>query len=97
MPSNDLHNLNDLLAELEGAAIETSQGSFVKVEDVRRLIEKRTAAREEQVSQGPPPKTLEEARARIKADTELMKSFPKPPPDAGRAIAAQQPQPASRP
>ena len=100
MPDTDLHNLNDLLAELEGTAVETSQGTFVKMEDVKRLLKMRTDAAEkskEAAAELGPLKTVEQARAAIKRDPELLKSFAGRPQDTGRAVAAQEPQPVSRP
>jgi hypothetical protein len=92
----DLSNLNDLMAEIEETAIRTSQGSFVKLDDVRRLMEKRTKAREDEQLL-PQPKTLEEARAAVKRDPEVMKHFPAALPQAGSAVPANEPQSASRP
>ena len=100
MPETDLHNLNDVLAELEGTAVETSQGTFVKMEDVKRLLKVKNDAADKDkkaAAEVGPLKTVEQARAAIKKDPELMKAFAGRPTDAGRAIAAQEPQPVSRP
>jgi hypothetical protein len=100
MADSPLHNLNDLLAELEETAVTTSQGSFVKMEDVRRLLKDKADAATKAIADAadsPPPKTVEQARARAKEDPELLKQFAGRPQDAGRSIAAQEPQPASRP
>ena len=100
MADAPLHNLNDLLAELEESAVSTSQGSFVKMEDIRRLLKEKADASAKAIADAtetPPPRTLEQARAAAKRDPDLIKSFADRPQDAGRAIAAQEPQPASRP
>jgi len=40
----DLHNLNDMLDQIAGLGIETSQGTVVRIDDVRRLIIQREIA-----------------------------------------------------
>lgn len=35
---DDVSNLTELIEELEGISIRTTQGSYVKMDDVRRLI-----------------------------------------------------------
>jgi hypothetical protein len=98
MPDSPLHNLNDLLAELEETAVTTTQGSFVKMEDVRRLLKDKADASAKAIAEAADaPKTVEQARAAIKKDPDLMKQFEGRPQDAGRSIPAQEPQPASRP
>lgn len=96
MPDPPLHNLNDLLAELEDSAVTTTQGSFVKMEDVRRLLKDRADATSKASDGEPPPKTVEQARAQIKKDPELLKQFEGRPPDLGKSIPAQEPQSSSR-
>lgn len=93
MPDIDLHNLNELLAELEGTAVETTQGNFVKMEDVRRLLKVKADAKEADAKTAKeigPLKTVEQARAAIKKDPELMKAFEGRPTDAGRSVAASE-------
>lgn len=90
-------DLQELLAELEGKAIHTSQGSFLRLEDVRGLMDRKKKQDEEAQSR-PQPKTVEEARAAIRRDPEIMKHFPggliREP---SHAVPASEPQPASRP
>lgn len=93
MPDTDLHNLSQLLAEIEGISINTSQGSFVKVEDVRRLIDKKRGT-ERPTSED--LKTVEQARAAIRRDPDLLKAFANAPQEAGRAVPASEPQSSSR-
>jgi hypothetical protein len=90
---SDLHNLEDLLKELEGAAIRTSQGSFVKMEDVRRLIDERNVDRAIGDSVDFKGKTFREAHRAIKEDKVLI---PPKNPTVGRAIPAQEPHSPSR-
>lgn len=97
--NDNLQNVNDLMGELEGAAIRTSQGTFVKMEDVRRLIEKRSAANAIEDKAEPSPKTVEQARAQAKrylAEAAEKAGLPKPTPNLGKAIPASDSQPPSR-
>jgi hypothetical protein len=84
---DDLQNMNDLVSELEGISIRTSQGSFVKMEDVRRLVEKRKSAQTITEATEPKPKTVEQARAGAKKFLEEQTGLP-PLPNIGRAIPA---------
>jgi hypothetical protein len=90
-------NVNDLMEELENAAFQTSQGSFVRIDHVRRLLTKREKAAEEakekakedRIEHGPPPKTLAEARRRAAAD--LKAAFPSSGPrEPGKHVEARQ-------
>jgi len=92
--TDDLHNANDLLAEIEGLAIKTSAGDFVRTEDVRRLIENRQAANAVTESEAPKPKTLVEARAM--ATKMLKEKNPQLLNPPGRSIPASEPQSPSR-
>jgi hypothetical protein len=57
----DLHNLNDMLDQIADMAVTTSQGQFVSVEDVRRLMVQREIE-EAALPEVPPLKTWDEAR-----------------------------------
>jgi hypothetical protein len=93
--ADDLHNASELIEELEGLSIKTTQGSYVKMEDIRRLIEKRQAAQEVTDEEKPNPKTLDEARAGAKKY--LIEKIGKPPVrEPGKALPATDPQPSSR-
>ena len=89
--ADPLDNANEILEELKGAALHTSQGSFVRVEHVERLLKQRRDAREEALDQrleDPPPKTWEGARRRAARD--LREQYPRTgPPDPGEAVPAQ--------
>jgi len=92
---DSLRNVNEVLAELEGIAIKTSQGQFIKLEDARRLLERREAARAIEAKEAPRPKTVEQARSLAKkylADAGL----PKGPPRLGQSVPASDPHPSSR-
>ncbi len=94
---SDLSNINEVMALIEEKAIRTSEGSFVKLDDVRRLLDDRKKEEEEQRKSDIPERmTAEQARNRIKKDPDIMKDFPPTPREPGRAVSAQEPQPSSR-
>jgi len=90
--NDDLHNVNDLVLELEGLAIRTSQGSFVKMEDVRRLAERRQQAKAVDEKAAPEPKTMVEARAQAKKYLAEQPGLPQLP-NVGRAVPASDSRP----
>lgn len=93
--TDDLHLADDLIRELEGMALRTSQGSYVKMEDVRRLIEKRQESKA--VTDAiPEPKTIEEARSQAKKYLAENGSIVGQPKEPSRAIPATEPQSPSR-
>lgn len=87
--SDDLHDADELLAELEKVAIRTSQGSFVKKEDVERLIKRRKEATS--IDQATTPERMNVHEARKKAGDFLKEQgFGQPgPPEPGRSVSAQ--------
>lgn len=93
---DDLHNLNDLLAEIEGLSLRTTQGSFVKVEDVRRLVEKRQAARAVDSETEFKGKTFNAAHQAIKKDPAFASLTENKLREPGRSVPATEPQPPSR-
>lgn len=90
--SDPLDNVNEVLEELRDAALHTTQGSFVRIEHVERLLGNRKEAAAE-----PKPRyrNFDQARRAIKADEEIMQHFPKGPREPGKSVPAQ-PQPPSR-
>lgn len=84
---------DDLIAALEGVAMRTSQGTFVRLDDVRRLMEAQ-ADPEPDPEAEPPPKTWEQARGQARRFVE--KENGTPPPNPGRAVPATEVQPPSR-
>lgn len=93
---DNLLNINEVMAELEGLAIRTSQGTFVKQEDVRRLLEKRQEARAIDAKEAPAPKTLEQARSQAKKYLAEVNVKDKRLPELGRSVQASEAQPSSR-
>lgn len=88
--SDDLHNLDDVLEELEKKAITTTQGSFFKKEDVVELIERRKKANAVDLASAPKPKTLEAAREGAKKFLkEALGDEANGPREPGRSISAQ--------
>lgn len=86
---------NDLLKELEGVAIHTTKGSFVKMEDLRRLIKERQDKEQEEPKEEA-PKTLAEARGQATRFLKKQDFGPQDPQEPGKAIPAREPQPLSR-
>lgn len=92
-----LHNLDEAVAFLERKAIKTSQGDFVRMEDVRRLLQEEKTAHAIVEEAAPKPKDMTSAKRAVLRDPEVMKNFPPPSrPKQGRAIEAQEPQSSSR-
>jgi len=96
--AESLHNLDTLLRELERMAIRTTQGEFVRISDVRRLMREREEAQQiEDAAHKDKPKTMSGAKQAILKDPEIMKNFPRPvQSQGGRSIPASEPQPSSR-
>lgn len=89
--SDPLDNVNEVLEELQGAALRTTAGSYVRLDHVERLLNKRRQAAEEakneRLEEGPPPKTFDQARARAKRD--LEGAFPSSgPSEPGKSVDA---------
>jgi hypothetical protein len=91
----DLHTDDEFLAELDRISMKTEQGSYVRMEDIRRLIDKKKeqAAEADEASQ---PKTLDAAREGAKRFLSEQGFGPKNPQEPGKAIPASEPQPPSR-
>jgi len=87
--------LSNDLQDVERYAIHTSKGSFLKVEDVKRLMTRQKV--EEALSEvlSDPPRSLAQARARSREYLREQGMGPDVP-DIGRAIPASDPQPSSR-
>lgn len=85
----------ELISELEGMAIRTSQGSFIRMEDARRLIKQKQEAKEVE-AELPTPKNIHEARRMAKEHLDKQNFGPQNPQEPGRAIPATEPQPPSR-
>jgi hypothetical protein len=88
--SDPLDNVNEILEELQTAAIQTSQGSVVRVEHVKKLLEKRVEAKVKETEKRmaePPPTTLVQARRLAARD--LKEAFPSTgPKEPGRSVDA---------
>lgn len=86
----DLHNLNDMLDQIAGLSVTTSQGQYVSVEDVRRLMVQREIDQAADLdSEIPPLKTWEEARH--EAGKYLRSEWGPSPIQLGRSIPASSP------
>lgn len=87
--SDDLHNTDEFLQELDKLTIKTSQGSFVKKEDVERLIKRRQEATAIDQAAIPERLSVEQARKRA-GDFLKTQDFGQPgPAEPGRSVSAQ--------
>jgi hypothetical protein len=97
--ADPLDNVNEVMEELQGAALHTTAGSFVRVEHVERLLKRRREAADEAKQkrlEEPPPKTFKAASHRAARDLKEQMG-PQAPREPGRSVAANQPpQPPSR-
>jgi len=86
----DLQNLNDVLEALQEMGVETSAGTFVRMEDVRRLMaNKQIVEAVEQKAEAESYRSWEEARHAAK---EYLRELNGPSPiTVGRAIPASSP------
>lgn len=91
----DLNLSDELIEQLEALSIRTSQGSYVRLEDVRRLQKEKEKAKQEETVE-PVPKTLEQARGMAKRHLAEAGIGQQRPGEPGRAISASEPQPPSR-
>jgi len=93
----DLRNLNEALDEIEKVAMVTSQGSYVKVEDVKRLLTERGEVLEKEIEDRiekriPYRMKPERARRLAMRDEELREAHKSPGPrEPGKAIPAGPP------
>jgi hypothetical protein len=92
-----MSDLDDVLKELELIGMRTSQGTFVKVDAVKKILQKKLEVREEEEEkrreQGPPPKDFSVAKERAKGDPDLWKDFKTGPREPGKAVPASEGQP----
>ena len=86
---------SDLIEKLERLALVTTQGSFVRLEDVRRLIQEQ-AANETVEEMIPEPKNIHQARRMAAEYLDGQDFGPKDPLEPGRAVPATEPQSSSR-
>jgi predicted transcriptional regulator len=77
---------NELLRKAEGLTVKTERGSFIRLEDLQRLLEDRQLEQVEQASK-PKPKTFEQARRVARADEEIMSHFKRPTPTTDPTVA----------
>jgi len=90
----DIRNLNEALDAIQEVAIETSQGSYVKVDDVRRLLEEKRDVLEAEIEDRiekriPYRMTPERARRMAMRDEELRADHrPSGPREPGKSVPA---------
>jgi len=84
----DPHNINDVLEELQEMGVETSAGTFVRMEDVRRMMANKQIV-DAVEAEAESYKSWEEARHAAKSY--LLEANGPPRPQLGRAIPASSP------
>jgi hypothetical protein len=91
----DLKQVNEALKHLEKSAVQTKNGAYVRLDDVKKLMEGRVEnAKEEaeKVKERGKIKTVEQARAAAKRDPDIKEFFEnKGSKEPGKAIAARPP------
>jgi len=87
--------LDEALAYLEKRSVTTSRGVYVKLDDVKKLMEERKTAGQIEKQEAPRPKDMNQAKQMVLRDEKIMANFPPPTPKLGKSISAQ-PQPSSR-
>jgi hypothetical protein len=74
----DIRQVNEALETLKKKAVQTSQGSYVRLRDVEKLMKDRVEVAKEELQERKDRgkiKTVEQARAAVKRDEELMEFF----------------------
>ena len=88
--------LDEALAYLEKKSVTTSQGIYVKLDDVKKLMEEQKTASQIEKQEAPRPRNMNQAKQMVLRDEKIMANFPKPLPRFGKSISAQEPQSSSR-
>jgi len=76
------------MEEVQRSSIKTSQGSFIRVEDVKRIMETKSKETEALRQEQPRPKTMNQAKQQAMRDPELREAFSRGPREPGRAVPA---------
>lgn len=88
----DIRNLDEAIEEISRIAVQTSQGAYVRVEDVKRLLEEKRDVLEAELKDKPPVPfrmTPERARRLAMRDEQLREAHrPGGPREPGRSIPA---------
>jgi predicted transcriptional regulator len=82
------NSLDEALEEIEKASIKTTQGSFIRVEDVRRLLTAKKEAMAVEQETAPRPKNMNDAKQMAKRDPEIAAEFANRPMQLGKSIPA---------
>jgi hypothetical protein len=81
-------DLDELVKFLDQSSIQTSQGSFVSAENIRKWVEERKKEAIETADTRPRPKTMVQAKRMAARDEELFPKKTTPPREGGSSIAA---------
>lgn len=89
----DLRNLNEALEEIDKISIETSQGQYVKVDDVKRLLKERREVLEAELDERiekriPYRMSPDRARRLAMRDESLQPDSPPGPREPGKSVPA---------
>jgi hypothetical protein len=77
-PKRTLKNANEMLAAIDEMAIHTSQGAFVRVDDLTQLMGRYEKEREDAGEQ-PQPRSFAAAKLLARNDEDLKAAFPERP------------------
>lgn len=77
----DVNDFEGMMEMLDDKMVRTSNGSYISVEDLRRLVKSKAEMKEEEKENAPKHKTMHAARLAALADKELRAMFePSPAP-----------------
>lgn len=87
-----MSTLTEQIRRLEGISVMTSKGSFVPMDEVKKLLQEKEDAKAQEAQKGPEvrPRSLQHGRVLAMQDEELKKQFPKPSLGLGAALPASQ-------
>jgi arginyl-tRNA synthetase len=77
---------NELLKKAEGLTVKTDRGSFIRLEDLQKLMEGKQAEAVEEATK-PRPKTFHQARIVARNSEEIMSHFKRPTPTTDPTVA----------
>lgn len=70
-----MENLDEVMEAAEKASIRTSQGSFLRVDDLREILHEKTKETEAMRQAQPKPRTMNEAKQQAMRDPELREKL----------------------
>ena len=70
-----MENLDEVMEAAEKASIRTSQGSFLRVDDLKEILENRTKEIEGMRREQPKPRTFNEAKQQAMRDPQIREGL----------------------